>query len=625
MFNLILYLLFGLSAAHAQQVTCATRPAGDSTNACASTAFVNGGSGNVIPVPGGGTGDGTFTPNLPLIGNGTGPIAQGTRSGNTTIFTTTNGALINGHCVSIDSNGNLVDAGGACGTGTGSGTVTSGTAGQIAYYPANGASVSGSSFPPPIPNVSGSTATSTGTINSVTSAGDWINGEGILIPGAGATFTGAQPTSFSYTRYGASGSTTYTYTAACVDSSGGEGIAPAGVSNPNGYATLDLTNYNKVSWTAGSGCRRYAVYGRTAGSMQFLGMTDSTQFYDYGGSYGPPTFISNTPPVAATNDWLLTTISSGGGSTTLTLGASATNSVASVTIYHEDHAALQAAINALPANGGVIRLPAAIMNLARGLTIGNGTGSAASTTTGVIFLGANSGNTGLGYSPYGTVQGAAFNWIGTANDALIQYNGGLVGWGVQNLTFNCNQATYGLLLYSVEFGDSKNLAFNGCRFSIISTTQDGVAAINSMHNKFETIFINPLNYNQSYGVRFDGTATANTCYTNFTNILINATSNAATFGMVFISTDTDIVYGYHASGNWAQASGSALVFDYADAISTNYPASNTFFGVDPGGSGILTIVNNGSPGGTFPNIIYGLTNANGGTCPSLSNFYCHNN
>ena len=81
-----------------------------------------------LAVPAGGTGGTTFTANLPLIGNVGGALAQGTRSGNTTSFATTSGSLTNTHCVSIDSNGNLVDNGSACSTS--GGTVTSVATGQ---------------------------------------------------------------------------------------------------------------------------------------------------------------------------------------------------------------------------------------------------------------------------------------------------------------------------------------------------------------------------------------------------------------------------------------------------------------------------------------------------------------
>ena len=84
----------------------------------------------------------TFTAGqLPPANGGTG-LSAFTRSGNTTDFATATGTLTSGHCVSIDSNGNFIDAGGACTTGGGGGTVTAGTVGQLAYY--SGATNTGS-------------------------------------------------------------------------------------------------------------------------------------------------------------------------------------------------------------------------------------------------------------------------------------------------------------------------------------------------------------------------------------------------------------------------------------------------------------------------------------------------
>jgi hypothetical protein len=60
-----------------------------------------------------------LTANLPVIGGGAGVAPSvGTVSGNTTKFVTSTGTLTNGHCVSIDANGNYVDAGAACGAGS---------------------------------------------------------------------------------------------------------------------------------------------------------------------------------------------------------------------------------------------------------------------------------------------------------------------------------------------------------------------------------------------------------------------------------------------------------------------------------------------------------------------------
>lgn len=91
----------------------------------------------------------------PLAANGSGAqltgitAAQvgalaGTKSGSTAIFATVTGTLTNGHCVSLDGLGNLVDAGAACGSGSGgSGSVASAQQNQIAYYPSASAAVAG--------------------------------------------------------------------------------------------------------------------------------------------------------------------------------------------------------------------------------------------------------------------------------------------------------------------------------------------------------------------------------------------------------------------------------------------------------------------------------------------------
>ena len=94
-------------------------------------------SGGTLAVTGGGTGQASFTANLPILGNGTGALAQGTRSGNTTTFGTVTGATTSGDCVAFDASGNLHDAGvGACGGTGGAGTVASASSGQLAIYTA---------------------------------------------------------------------------------------------------------------------------------------------------------------------------------------------------------------------------------------------------------------------------------------------------------------------------------------------------------------------------------------------------------------------------------------------------------------------------------------------------------
>ena len=138
---------------------------------------------NAIGLPLSGIGSGT-TPNLPVIGNGSGGLTQGTRSGNTTAFATTNGTLSNGHCVSIDSVGNLVDAGGSCTTGGGGGTVGSGTAGQIAYYSTTGSLVIGAPITPT--GIFATKAAFVSALSGMSSAPwTWVHVEAVATPGSG--------------------------------------------------------------------------------------------------------------------------------------------------------------------------------------------------------------------------------------------------------------------------------------------------------------------------------------------------------------------------------------------------------------------------------------------------------
>lgn len=57
--------------------------------------------------------------NLPVIGTGSAtPLASGTKTGNTNLFTTGSGSYIPTNCIKSDANGNLVDAAAPCGVGT---------------------------------------------------------------------------------------------------------------------------------------------------------------------------------------------------------------------------------------------------------------------------------------------------------------------------------------------------------------------------------------------------------------------------------------------------------------------------------------------------------------------------
>lgn len=123
-----------------------------------------------------------------------------------------------------------------------------------------------------------------------------------------------------------------------------------GLSTVNGASmsstggTVFWMNCNHITWTAVPNAWQYYIYGRTAGGMTLLGVThpsgllNDAVFDDFGSTMmaqstlGIPGYVPSAPPGAATPQPLVTTISSGAGTTTLTLANAAATTVAGVTV-----------------------------------------------------------------------------------------------------------------------------------------------------------------------------------------------------------------------------------------------------------------------------------------------------
>ena len=107
---------------------------------------------------------------------------------------------------------------------------------------------------------------------------------------------------------------------------------------------------------------RYWIYRSVgAGSYSLVGVAQGIDpWYQDCGFPAPtaPGYVPATPPSSAQNGYLATTISSGGGTTTLTLANAASATVSSQTVLHDNSqpllACLQAAINSL---GGTCYVP----------------------------------------------------------------------------------------------------------------------------------------------------------------------------------------------------------------------------------------------------------------------------
>lgn len=186
---------------------------------------------------------------------------------------------------------------------------------------------------------------------SVTFANNITAGNGILailgpdvssplsMSGGGVSWTQigllAAPSAPTVVAHGATGSTNYQYEITYVNALG-ETIASSTTSITNGNATLSVSNYNIVSWTAApSDAASVNVYGRVSGALGLLAtVTVGTTTWNDTGSASPgvaapgtnttgslPSLTYNRPQ--STNfvqAWLGTGSSGGPGTATINLG-----------------------------------------------------------------------------------------------------------------------------------------------------------------------------------------------------------------------------------------------------------------------------------------------------------------
>ncbi|TFE22648.1 hypothetical protein E2980_21430 [Cohnella luojiensis] len=158
------------------------------------------------------------------------------------------------------------------------------------------------------------------------------DGQTVMVMHAGSTITSTFPNPApqpTLSIIGTAGSTSYSYRIAILDKYGGITTASAITTIANAPDVLSFKDGNKIRITMPSGIARhgFAIYGEEtnpANSRGVLGLIrDVTGFWEDGGhgsiAVSTPPWIPITAPLAKLNNTLLTTIVSGGGTTTLTL------------------------------------------------------------------------------------------------------------------------------------------------------------------------------------------------------------------------------------------------------------------------------------------------------------------
>jgi len=135
-----------------------------------------------------------------------------------------------------------------------------------------------------------------------------------------------------------------------------------------GTPTLDTSggvavafNCNVVSWNAVNDAWKYFIYGRGPSETKLIGVAEPgiTKWQDYGatmmGGFSFPSFVPTSPPSQPTNQYLMTTISDGGGTNSIVVATPAASTMQNVAARMGSDAAILAAFRA--AQYGVVLIP----------------------------------------------------------------------------------------------------------------------------------------------------------------------------------------------------------------------------------------------------------------------------
>jgi hypothetical protein len=207
--------------------------------------------------------------------------------------------------------------------------------------------------------------------NALTIAFDnnFKNGCGIFVAGAGPLSTLSTPSQGSTPNpnvIGTAGSTTVHYKIAAIDPKYGTSSASAAITVTTAPSTRTALNYVGVYWQGVAGAAGYLVYSDQNGGGSYVPLGYSFDCFGFSAGsvcgiidkgvetnswVGSNAFWPITPPASDMNQALITTISSGAGTTNLTLAANASNSITSTFTFPDNSMFIAQAISDAAADG----------------------------------------------------------------------------------------------------------------------------------------------------------------------------------------------------------------------------------------------------------------------------------
>lgn len=246
----------------------------------------------------------------------------------------------------------------------------------------------------------------------------------------------------------------------------------------------------------------------------------------------------------------------------------------------DDTAAIQAAINSLPASGGEVVLTAGLYHISDTIHIGNGNASQHSTRSGVKLRG--EGVSAWGPSPTypaGNEPGAVILWTPSTFNPMVQVEGPLEGWGLENITLKGNWVAWGLQVLGAQFGDCRNVVIRDCPRGIQGSP---VGELNSTHNSFRNTGVWLPYVDGAMAINLGGTRTptsagANCCFWSFDHTTIVLAPNVSTYGIYLGWCDTNLWT--HTQIIGVSTIGCGVMFDNGTSINGT-PNSNGFVDID---------------------------------------------
>lgn len=299
----------------------------------------------------------------------------------------------------------------------------------------------------------------------------------------------------------------------------------------------------------------------------------------------------------------------------------------------DDATAIQAAINDLPATGGIVYLPAGNYAIGSTIEIGNGTNSTGSTRRGVWLMSEGiSGPFGAFGWPGIEQSATTLTWIsGSGLASMVRINGPLAGWGMTDITLlGGSEAEAGLEVVSGIYGRVERVGVYGCQNAFVLTTITpsgplavaGVA-VGSYHNVFDQIAVSmPGSFAFQTGLLLNAATDSSqggVFFNRFENVLI-AYAQQTTNQVEAIRLDGCDSNRFNESHFAGFPGANNYLISFIYATKADWPSDNTFDGISFGTAASGAFYNANTPVGSNPNRIVNIGAPDGRPAdPALSN------